>query len=304
VLLDDGDPRGFGAALAWAHRRHIERLDVLVETATHPEAAGIVARRAALLRRSPGVAAVHGRELRPAIPLGFAAPAPAPPEALAFVDALRAHGVDPIVEHGVVTGEILGLEVVRVVADTDERGWRLAVGVGHHDREARAEMRVGQDPFDALDEVVATVRARRRAGVARHPANALARERWLRAVVVARPDLVGASILAPLAAPLPRLDLRRSAPAPAAGRDDAGRAVVVVCSTGVDVDLVPTAADARLGVGSARLVLAVPRGDDYPVTRALASALEVPAEVVVMPADWPALVGYPADQGATARGAR
>jgi hypothetical protein len=68
--------------------------------------------------------------------------------------------------------------------------------------------------------------------------------------------------------------------------------VVVVCSTGVDVDLVPVAADARLAFDrSARLVIAVPEGDDHRVTVALAAALEDPAEIVTVSRDWPTL--YP-----------
>jgi hypothetical protein len=50
---------------------------------------------------------------------------------------------------------------------------------------------------------------------------------------------------------------------------------------GIDLDLVPTAADVRLAAGlpGARLVLAVPERDDHPVTRALAAMLTEPAEV-------------------------
>ena len=44
-----------------------------------------------------------------------------------------------VVEHGVVTGEVRGLEVCRVVDDrTTGDGVRLEVGVGAHDREAFA----------------------------------------------------------------------------------------------------------------------------------------------------------------------
>ena len=62
--------------------------------------------------------------------------------------------------------------------------------------------------------------------------------------------------------------------------------MVVVCSAGIDLDLVPFAADARdaLGGPDARLLLAVPERDDHPVTRELAARLAVPAEVVPVPA--------------------
>jgi hypothetical protein len=74
--------------------------------------------------------------------------------------------------------------------------------------------------------------------------------------------------------------------------------VIVVCSTGVDVDLVATAADSRrLHTGVARsadrLVIAVPEGDDYPVTRTLAGSLRHPAEVVAVRRDWDTLGADP-----------
>jgi hypothetical protein len=61
-----------------------------------------------------------------------APPAPLPPEAEPFVELLREAG-EPIVEHGILLGEVLGLEVVRVVVD--EVGTDLPFGVGKHDRE-------------------------------------------------------------------------------------------------------------------------------------------------------------------------
>jgi hypothetical protein len=61
----------------------------------------------------------------------------------------------------------------------------------------------------------------------------------------------------------------------------------VVCSIGIDVDLVPAAADVRLTDGrEARLVLVLPAADDHPLIRDLAAALADPAEVVVVPGDW------------------
>jgi hypothetical protein len=61
----------------------------------------------------------------------------------------------------------------------------------------------------------------------------------------------------------------------------------VACSVGVDLDLVPAAADARLlHRPAARLVLVVPERDALPVTRDLASMLATPAELVAVPGDW------------------
>jgi hypothetical protein len=128
-----------------------------------------------------------------------------------------------------------------------------------------------------------------------HLANRLAGERWLRSVVIARPQLVGAAHLVPAPPPLPRADLLQPLPAPAAGVDQNDRAVLVVCSTGIDPNLVPAAADARLADGRSdcRLILVVPEGDDHPVTRALAANLRQPADVVTVPAGWRALSPVP-----------
>jgi hypothetical protein len=66
-----------------------------------------------------------------------------------------------------------------------------------------------------------------------------------------------------------------------------GPDAVLVCSVGVDLDLVPAAAEARLALASdARLLLVVPERDDHPVTRALAARLKQPAEVVAVSGDW------------------
>ena len=76
-------------------------------------------------------------------------------------------------------------------------------------------------------------------------------------------------------------DLKTTWPAAASGTDLDGSPLVVVCSVGIDLDLVPSAADVRLADGrGARLVLAVPERDVHPVTVALAGMLADPATVV------------------------
>ena len=203
----------------------------------------------------------------------------------ALAELMIEHGVEPVREHGVLRGDYLGLEVARVIAG------RLEVGVGRHDRSARAEMRPGQSLGDALDEVVAAVRARRRPGAARHPANTLARGRWLRSVICFRPDLVGASSLAPVSPPLPWFDLPEAASAPCLGRcAGGGPPLLAVCSVGVDVDLIPTAADCRvLHCPEAQLVVVVPEGDDVPLVHDMARLLARPLSIRTVPRDWESL---------------
>lgn len=288
VLVDDGAPGRLGAAMVWAAHAGVSDLTVLVDG--DPRGAAVIARRAALFAPTPDVLEVRGRLAAKAAPAGIPAPPPPPsPEVQAMLDLLSVHGIDPVSEHGVAKGEVLGLEVARVVGGPP---YHLEVGVGSHDRQARSGLRPDQDPGAALDEVLTLVRKWRAPGARRHPANLLARERWLRAVLLARPALAGARRLEALPPVLPVPDLRLPVPAAAAGVDAGGRPLVVVCSTGVDPDLVPTAADHRLIDGRrAKLRLVVPEGDDYPLTRRLAAALVDPAEIVTVPRDWPALLG-------------
>ena len=182
----------------------------------------------------------------------------------------------------------------RAVVDDDplasgEPGARLDVGIGEHDREAFRLVH-GDGPVDAaLAQVVTEVAAHRRPGAPPHTLNRLARERALRHRLVDDPSLVGLTSLVPAPPPVPRTNLADAVPCVALGTDGSGAPVVVVCSAGIDLDLVPFAADARdaLAGPDARLLLAVPEGDDHPVTRELAARLAVPAEVVPVPAPVP-----------------
>jgi hypothetical protein len=271
VLVDDGPVRGLGPALAWAWQAGALSLDLLVE-----DAAGHLARRAACFAAPPAVWWVQGRALHPveaeSLPMSPAASA----ADLARTDELRDAGADVVVEHGVVAGEVLGLEMARVVDG------RIEAGVGRHDREAFVLLH-GEVPAPAaLASVIAAVRDARRAGGPDHPLKRLAQERWLREAVLTRPELVGAHRLERHEGPHPRPSVKEPWPAVAAGDG-----VVVVCSVGIDLDLVPFAADARAAVDpEARLVLVVPERDAHPVTVALAAMLRAPAEIVTVPADW------------------
>jgi len=290
VLIDDGEVSRFGPALAWATSAGATEVHVIVEESV-PGGAGVIARRSTQFAANLTVWRASGRELLRAQPPATdgspSDPAGSSPLEDEIASLLEAHGAVPVVEHGVLRGEVLGLEVARVVAG------RLVVGVGRHDRHARSEMRPGEDLASALDEAVEAVRRWRRHGVVRHPANTLARGRWLRATVCSRPSLAGLESLEPVAPPLPWFDLPEAGSAPGVGTRPDGSRAVVVCSTGVDLDLVPTAADCRLLYGSAgeSLLLVVPAGDDLPVTRRLAAMLANPAEVVPVAPGWESLSG-------------
>ena len=280
VLADAQPARVLGPAVLWANRHSVGRLHLLTDAAG---AAGLLARRAPLFSLDPSVWRVEGRSLERAEPAAHVVEPPSDPRLAAAASMFVAAGCDRVVEHGRVVGEVAGLEVARVTIG-DDGAPLLEVGVGRFDREAHAMISGGAIDAARLADVVRLVAWHRRPGAPPHPLNALVPERALRARVVARPSLVGADRLVPVPPVVEAPDLRTATPAPAVGEDPGGAPVVVVCSTGIDLDLVATAADTRLRDGrGGRLVLAVPRRDAHPATHELASALLDPAEVVAVP---------------------
>jgi hypothetical protein len=280
VLAGEEPDRALGRALAWANQHGATEIDLLVD-----EAAGALARRASEFTIPITVWWVQGRELHAVDPEPLAAPSPPDARAVALAPVLTAAGADVVIEDGVVKGEVLGLEVARVVLDGGDA--RIEVGVGRHDREAFAMVHGNLPAPEALAKVVAAAREHRSAGPVDHPLRRLVQERWLREIVLTEPAVVGAAALERVEVPVLRDSVKDVIPAAAAGTDPHGEPVIVVCSVGIDIDLVPIAADVRLQVNpAARLVLAVPERDDHHVTRALAALLRRPAEVVAIPGDW------------------
>jgi len=288
-------PAGLGAAIDLAQREGAQHLYFFCESNSP-----VIARRAAEFSLAVAVIDPDGdfQTLQPDAP----APEQALPDALRPAAArLAGAGLDVEWEHGVLTGEWLGLEVARAAPDPSGEGFTIHVGVGKHDREATMVMFPDGVPDSFLDQTVATVRELRRPDASAHPANHLAPERWLRAILRRHPGLVGLSRLHAGPSPEPRVDLRARSVAPGWSDEGDGPPVVVACSVGVDPDLVPLAADARVqapgwvgfptAAGEPRLRIVVPEGDDHPMVRRLAALLRHPAEVVTVPTDWRQLGG-------------
>lgn len=184
-----------------------------------------------------------------------------------------------------LAGEVHGLEVSRVVDDPYLGATRLEVGVGVHDREAFAMLHGDEPAPEALARIVEIVKAHRQPGAPQHPLNRFGRERLLRWRAIDDPSLIGATQLEPAPPPVPRPNLKDPVPCVASGLDLQGAPVVAVFSSGVDLDLIPFAADARLTVeathadGERRLIVVTPSRDRLPVTNELAAALRRPAEL-------------------------
>lgn len=283
VLVGEDGDRRLGGAMAVALRAQCPELHVIAEGAA---AAGILARRADEFRRPPVVWIATGGALEPAVAAPPAVERAPAPEAELYRPVLEAAGLEPVVEGGSLIGELRGLEVARVVVGPDGSA-HLEAGVGRFDREVGAMMFAELTETDSVVRAVEIVARYRSASAGRHPLNHLVGERWLRSMVVAQPGLVGAVSLRPVGSALARRNLTEAGIASAVGTDTDGNAVVVACSTGVYLDLVPAAADDRLSAApGARLVLALPEVDAVPLTRELAALLAEPAEVLPVPGDW------------------
>ncbi len=260
VYLDRRPEDRLGAALGWMIRSGASRLHLIAE-----DGVGTLARRALEFDLPISVWQPDGRSLLAAEPTLLVPSAPAPDHHEILRPLIIEGGADPIVEHGVLTGEVRGLEVCRVV-DAASGATRLEVGVGEHDREAFQMLHGDVPTVESLARVVDTVREHRRPTAAPHPLKALGAERLIRWRVEQQPDLVGATVIAAAPPPVPRLNLKDPVPCVAVGISAGGDRIVVVCSSGVDLDLIPYAADARLalgesGVGGEELVVALPSRD-------------------------------------------
>jgi len=286
VWLAESEPsRSLGPALVALAKSTSESLH-LVSSAE----SAILARRAEEFSSDISVWGMDGAELvlaDPCADLEVLAPVA---ELVELVADLIVFGVEPIFEHGVLTGEVMGLEVVR--AEHDGLVWRLRVGIGDFDRDIFAMLHGDEPPAKVIAEIVDTVLSHRCPGAQPHPLNRMSDQRWLRSVLVEAPGRIGLDSLVVADPPVPRKSVRETAPAVALGQRG-GAEVVVVMSCGIDLDLIPYAADARRRLRpTAALLVVVAECDAHRVTHDLAATLHLPAELIVIDNDWR---GWPSD---------
>lgn len=282
-LLIDGDAsRALGPALAWVHSRrpNASTLHLLAEVGS-----GVLARRAQLLNDSITVNVWHAQE-RDVLQ---ALPEPPLPSVLAatshldFVDVIRTAGADPLVEHGIVVGEVRGLEICRVVDDPHTGVVRLEVGMGAHDREAFALVHGDLPTDEALSRVVTSVRTHRADGAPPHPLNSFGAERLMRARVIENPSMVNCVSVIAAEPPALRTNVKDAVPCVALGEEADGTRRILVFAHGVNLDVVPFALDAwhRLD-RTARITVVLREKDKVASIDRLAQLGIVPVDVLTL----------------------
>lgn len=266
-----------GAALAWFSRDTPDRCSrIVLFDAVHP---GLTARRAAEVNLPITVLDARGTELLVAEPDPHLPIVQPTPEHVSVAELFSASGADVVVEHGVVSAEVVGLEVARVV---DEGGVATPrIGVGQHDREMFQLVHGTVATVEQLQDVVRTVMSYRRQATLRHPISALAPERALRYRALSQPHRIGFATMEIAEPPVPRVNVKDSVPCCALGRTRDGADAVVVFTSGVDLDVVTFAADARTRLApTAELLIATEARNLVPVQRRLAALLRLPARFI------------------------
>ncbi len=279
VVSSSDDLAVLGGVLVWSARNPRSRIDLVVE-----HHAGVHARRVAVLAPEIQVHALDGSSIASAEPVAAAEPYPTPDDIAPLVAMIERSGADAVVEDGIVRAEVVGLEVGRVV--TGPAGSTFEVGVGRFDREAGALLHADRPIEPTLVDTIEQVKQHRRAGAASHPVNRIGRERWLRTLVLADPAI--AEIRDPqLVEPVPpRSSLleTRTAALLGTGPDDAP--VLVVCTVGVDLGVVPEIVDLLAATGAGRVRVVAPSRDHLPYLDDLLGRLPVPASLASIEVPW------------------
>ena len=282
VLVTGRHERSLGPALMWSLRNNATSLKLLSS-----ERAGELARIAMHFDFAIEVFEVEAAGVaRAAVPKSAEKIEVSVADEM-FADFIKSAGAEVVREHGVISGEVCGLEVCRVVRATDSGDLdgagesELEIGVGAHDRETFKLLHGRTATIESLRKVIAEVAARRAVGAQVHPLNQLARERMLRHYVCQSPQLVGAKSLQVAQPPIARANLKDVVPCSAVGVSLTGEKMVVIFNIGVDPYVVSFGADARGQInGSADLVFAMPTRDIVPAVERVAQMLRRPARFV------------------------
>lgn len=255
VLIDGEASRSIGPVLAWTSQ--FERpVHLLVE-----QNAGVLARRGALFDVDITVWQVVERTISRAIAEPHLVSSSVGDAHLAFVDLIESSGANALVEHGVVVGEVRGLEMCRVVDDATTGEVRLEVGMGRHDREAFTMIHGEIPKPQAMRQVIDAVLPHRLEGADSHPFNQFGVERLARWKAIQDPASIGFLTLASADPPVKRTNVKDSVPCVAIGLTGAKRLSTAVFVHGVDLDCIPFAVDAASRLGTQEVTVALRRRD-------------------------------------------
>ncbi len=217
--------------------------------------AQITQRRSNALKSSPSIFFFSNEKVNQVEPALFDERKFVEPPLPEFEELCLKFDLEKVYEFGTWSGEILGLEVLRV-SDNE-----IQVGVGKLDREANSLISRGKPVSDVLSSAVEIVRLSRNSESSLHPLSRLVRERWLRADAVANPREYGMESLILLEPLIERKSLRDSMPTAAMGFDEKGEKVLYVFSVGIDIRLVPFIADLMLLELPDRVEVVIPNKD-------------------------------------------
>ena len=267
-----------GGALVWLDRNPAAVAHLVVEHHT-----GIHARRAAVLAPDLQLHGLTGSDVHSAVVAPIAEPRRAPDDITPLVAMIERSGAQAVTEDGIVRAEVAGLEVGRVVVGP--KGSSLEVGVGRFDREAGALLHADRPVEPTLVSTIDQIRKHRTAGAVAHPVNRIGRERWLRELVRVDPSLAG--ITDPeLVEPVPPRTSLLEASAAALLGVDGGRRVLVVFSVGVELGLVPAAADLVAAHRPDEVRFVLPARDRLPYLERLVERLGVPVSFADIKVPW------------------
>ena len=270
VLIDGESSRALGPVLAWTSRFE-KPVHLLVERDS-----GIIARRAQFFTSSITVWHVNDRSLLPAVAEPHLPIVEAKPEHVAMMDLIASSGADALIEHGIVVGEVRGLEMCRVVDDNTTGESRLEVGMGVNDREAFAMVHGELPKEEALRNVIEAVAVHRELDAMVHPFNQFGAERMHRWRALNDPASIGFADLSPADPPVRRTNLKDAVPCVALGTTLNGEASVAVFVQGVDLDVVPFAVDAASRCGVQRAVVVARAKDVTPSMQKMAVRASIP----------------------------
>lgn len=280
VLVDGDATRSLGPVMAWSHI-NAPGLDInmLVENDTN-NTAGILARRAQWFVPQVNVWLIEGRSITSVDAAPHVPVAEARVEHLQLAPLITESGAQLVVEHGVVCGEIMGLEICRVVDSDVDSAAVLEVGMGAHDREAFSMVHGHLPTADAMRQVIDAVAMFRAPGNDPHPFNRFGAERLYRWQAIQNPAAIGCRVLQTGEPAVPRSNVKDTVPCIATGVAESGESVVACFITGVDLDVVPFAVDSAHRLGADNVWVVMRSRDILRSIKVLADASTFPVRVV------------------------